>query len=175
MSTNNTPRIYVASLAAYNSGYLHGEWIDATQDVKLIEKEIQEILDSSPVWGEEWAIHDYDEFGYAGNFLGEYPQLEDVVKVAKFIGEAGVDIASKLINYYGDIDTTIRIFEENYTGCYKSLRDFAQEVSLDSSKEIPKWLEDYINWERMGKDWELNGEILTIETGFEELHVFWNS
>jgi Antirestriction protein (ArdA) len=25
------PRIYVACLAAYNNGYLHGAWIDAIQ------------------------------------------------------------------------------------------------------------------------------------------------
>ena len=27
----DTPRIYVACLAAYNGGTLHGEWIDADQ------------------------------------------------------------------------------------------------------------------------------------------------
>lgn len=26
---NTKPRIYAACLAAYNSGYLHGAWIDA--------------------------------------------------------------------------------------------------------------------------------------------------
>ncbi|WP_447531297.1 antirestriction protein ArdA, partial [Legionella pneumophila] len=27
----DTPQIYVACLAAYNNGIVHGEWIDATQ------------------------------------------------------------------------------------------------------------------------------------------------
>ena len=27
------PSIYVADLAAYNNGYLHGVWIDATQEL----------------------------------------------------------------------------------------------------------------------------------------------
>ena len=31
-----TPKIYVACLAAYNNGHLHGEWIDATQDVTVL-------------------------------------------------------------------------------------------------------------------------------------------
>lgn len=31
-ASGNTPRIYAACLAAYNSGRLHGRWIDATQD-----------------------------------------------------------------------------------------------------------------------------------------------
>ena len=29
-TTLDTPRIYVACLAAYNNGRLHGRWIDAT-------------------------------------------------------------------------------------------------------------------------------------------------
>jgi antirestriction protein len=30
MTTNDTPRVYIACLACYNEGKLHGEWIDAT-------------------------------------------------------------------------------------------------------------------------------------------------
>ena len=29
--SDSNPRIYVACLAAYNNGYLHGAWIDADQ------------------------------------------------------------------------------------------------------------------------------------------------
>ena len=36
MSQPITPRIYVADLAAYNAGRLHGVWIDATQDVEAM-------------------------------------------------------------------------------------------------------------------------------------------
>lgn len=173
MSTNNTPRIYVAYLAAYNSSYLHGEWVDATQDVELIEKEIQEIFDSSPVPNaEEWVIHDYDNFYDAGDFLGEYPRLEDVVKVARFIKEYG-NLASKLINHCGNIDEAIQIFEKNYSGCYESLAEFAEDVSR-KCYEVPEWLEGYINWESMGKDWEMNGDIFTIKTEYWEVNIFWN-
>ena len=35
------PRIYVSCLAAYNSGYLHGMWIDATQDPDDIYDDIE--------------------------------------------------------------------------------------------------------------------------------------
>lgn len=53
-----TPRIYVACLAAYNSGRLHGAWIDASQDVDDIWNELKQVLASSPVPdAEEWAIH----------------------------------------------------------------------------------------------------------------------
>ena len=38
-----TPRIYVACLAAYNSGQLHGAWIDADQSADAIHDEIRAI------------------------------------------------------------------------------------------------------------------------------------
>lgn len=42
-------QIYVACLSAYNNGYLHGAWIDATQDENDILTEIQTMLAASPV------------------------------------------------------------------------------------------------------------------------------
>ncbi len=41
-------RIYVACLASYNSGILHGAWIDALQDASAIRNEIKAMLDASP-------------------------------------------------------------------------------------------------------------------------------
>ncbi len=58
-------RIYVACLAAYNNGKLHGAWIDATQDIDDIQEQVSQMLDESPEEdAEEYAIHDYE--GYDG-------------------------------------------------------------------------------------------------------------
>lgn len=43
----STPRIYVACLASYNAGRLHGRWIDAA-DADTMREEIAEILRASP-------------------------------------------------------------------------------------------------------------------------------
>lgn len=37
-------RIYVACLAAYNNGELHGAWIDATQDLDDVNIRLTEII-----------------------------------------------------------------------------------------------------------------------------------
>ena len=47
--TVDTPRIYVADLAAYNAGYLHGIWIDATQEIENIWQQIRTMLAASPM------------------------------------------------------------------------------------------------------------------------------
>ena len=72
-----TPKIYVADLAAYVNGRLHGRWIEANQDPEDIHQEIQEMLAESPEpSAEEHAIHDYEHFG--SFHLAEYEDIETV-------------------------------------------------------------------------------------------------
>lgn len=57
------PRIYVASLADYNSGRLHGRWIDVSGGLDQVRAQIASMLQASPTPGaEEWAIHDHEGF-----------------------------------------------------------------------------------------------------------------
>ena len=168
-----TPRIYVADLAAYTAGYLHGKWIDATLDIEEVNAEIAKMLAASPVSDpEEYAIHDYDGF-YEGA-LGEYPNLEEVLRIGRFIDEHG-RIAAKLVSHFGgDIDEAERALEEGYRGVYRSVADFAQELTEETSK-IPEHLENYIDYDAMGRDLEMGGDIFTIETSYDEVHIFWSN
>ena len=43
-----TSRIYIACLASYNNGRLHGEWIDATSDADDMGEQVARILRASP-------------------------------------------------------------------------------------------------------------------------------
>lgn len=47
MSDNYTPRVYVACLASYNDGILHGAWVDAV-DADEIQEGIDRVLFTSP-------------------------------------------------------------------------------------------------------------------------------
>jgi antirestriction protein len=167
-----TPRIYVADLSAYNNGRLHGTWIDATQETDDIWAEISTMLKASPErFAEEHAIHDYE--GFAGASISEYQSIETVQKIALFIEEHGELGASVLENFGGDMEEAQTALEESYNGEHKSLADFAEELTEETS-EIPQHLQYYIDYEKMGRDWELSGDIFTIETGFEEVHIFWS-
>ena len=174
MSSEGCLQIYVACLAAYNAGTLHGEWIDATQDEDVIAEEIQAMLAASPIPNaEEYAIHDYEGFGEVSTTLGEYPNLSDVVEAALFIQEYE-EIAIKLISYCGDIEEAKTALNEQYQGCYSSLADYAETYASDTGAEIPNWLEYYIDWEKMGRDYEISGDVFTLETAYDEIHVFLN-
>ena len=162
-------RIYVACLAAYNNGILHGCWIDAEQEPDGIRSGITAMLKASPIAGaEEYAIHDYE--GFDGALLSEYQGVESVAELAAFIAEHG-ELGGKLVEYFGSLDDAREAIEDHYAGEYKSLADFAQELT-EHSTEIPKALEYYIDWERMARDLSIN-DVLTIETGFECVHIFW--
>lgn len=60
-----------------------------------------------------------------------------------------------------------------YSGCYRSVADFAEELTEDSV-QIPESLARYIDYNAMAYDMEVGGDIFTIEVGFEEVHIFWN-
>jgi len=165
-------RIYVADLAAYNNGKLHGIWINATDNLDAIQEQIKQMLAESPEgFAEEYAIHDYEGFG--GYVLSEYAGLETTQKIACFIEEYP-DFGGELLNNFGgDLEEAGTAAEESYCGCYKSLADYAQELTEETT-QIPENLSYYIDYERMGRDMELNGDVFTIEVGYEEVHIFWN-
>lgn len=166
----NPPRIYAACLAAYNSGRLHGRWIDATQDPEEIQAEISEMLAASPVPdAEEWAIHDYE--GFEGARLEEYSGIEKTHALALFIVERGPLGAKVLDHFGGDLEEAQAAFEE-YAGAYRSLADFAQEIT-EQTTEIPPTLVNYIDYDAIARDMELNGDVFTVELGFDDVHVFW--
>ena len=165
-------RIYVADLAAYNNGILHGVWIDATDDVDDIQDQINKMLAESPEeFAEEYAIHDYE--GFEGYPLGEYEGIQAAHDIACFIEEYP-GIAGELLSHFGgDIDEARQAMEDNYCGCYRSVADYAEELTEETT-QIPQSLAYYIDYEKMGRDMELGGDIFTIETSYEEVHIFWN-
>ena len=122
-ATDSKPRIYVACLAAYNNGYLHGAWIEADQDADEIRDEIAAMLARSPIEdAEEYAIHDYD--GFEGVTINEYAGIESVARMGAFIAEHGALGAGLLEQFVGDIDQAETALQDCYHGQFASLADF---------------------------------------------------
>jgi len=92
--------------------------------------------------------------------------------VACFIEEYP-EIGGELLEYFSDIDEARKSAEDNYCGCYKSLADYAEELT-EQTTQIPENRAFYIDYERMGRDMEMSGDVFTIETGHDEVHIFWN-
>ncbi len=148
-----TPKIYVACLASYNNGILHGQWIEVNKDAEAIHDEIQDMLGSSPVCGaEEWAIHDYE--GFEGLQLSEYEDIATVAEIAGFINELGQAWAL-YAQYVGVEFATKESFEEAYQGEWDSEQEFAEDLASETL-EIPEHLQFYIDYEKFSRDLFIN-------------------
>lgn len=171
-------RIYVACLAAYNNGYLHGAWIDCTQGIDHIHEEIARVLKSSPIPdAEEWAIHDYEGFGSVN--INESHDLEEIAEMGELFDRCDNPelVQGVMDQQMLSPQDALLYIEENYAGEHESLEDWAEQF-LDETgqlESVSKNLRYYIDFERWAKDLDMSGEIFTIETGYKQVHVFWNS
>lgn len=170
ITTTEQPRIYVACLAAYNNGYLHGAWIEAAQEAWAIYDAVRVMLSASPVEdAEEWAIHDYEGFG--GIRIEEYTGFDRVSALAAFIAEHGEIGAALLDHYNADLDEAREALADRYLGAHASLADYVQE-STEESTVIPHSLRYYVDYRAMARDAELNGDLFAVATAWDVVHVF---
>ena len=143
------PRIYVASLADYNAGRLHGRWIAAIQEANDIHQQIAGMLGKSrePI-AEEWAIHDYEGFGPLR--LSEYESIETVARLGEGIGNHGSAFAHWAA-IAGTDPVTLDEFEDRYLGHWSSLVEFAENLLDDMGVDLnnlgPDHLQPYIRFD----------------------------
>jgi antirestriction protein len=156
--------IYVACLAAYNSGRLHGAWIDLEGDTD--EEDLQEaiawILATSPEPGaEEWAMHDSSGLP---SYLSrtEWPDLGELVSWADELSNyPGEDEREAYRLACEDQSQTIDedAFRETYCGTYSSGEDYAQELAEETDSipaQLP-WPLSCIDWESAWRELTFDG------------------
>jgi antirestriction protein len=163
------PRIYVASLADYNDGVLHGTWIDATGGLDDIHAAVDGMLASSPTTprAEEYAIHDYEGFGRYR--VDEYSSLDRVNRIARGIAEHGLAFSAWAST--SEQDDALDGFEDAFLGSYESATDYAEQLLDDFGLEhiieeyVPEGLQAYVrvDAEAFGHDLVLGGDIIVVE------------
>ncbi|MGZ6609003.1 MAG: antirestriction protein ArdA [Solirubrobacteraceae bacterium] len=144
MSEQPQPRIYVASLADYNAGRLHGVWLDATEPYPELCARVDRMLAGSATpLAEEAAIHDFEGFGPLR--LHEYDPLESVAAIASGIASHGTAFAAwaSLLDRC-QWESELCKFEDRYLGHYDSLNSWAadvlEECDVQLEDHVPGWL-----------------------------------
>ena len=111
-------------------------------------------------------------------------ELNQVAQVRQDLEDAAEDEAAEfqeefpefgeelLDNFPGDVEQARVAAREDYAGCYRSLAEFAQEKF--GHAEVPESLRRYIDYEAMGRDLRLGGDVFEIKTGWDKVHVFWS-
>jgi antirestriction protein len=168
MKTTICPRVYVACLASYNAGRLHGAWIDANQDAEVIRDTVDAMLAASPEPGaEEWAIHDHEGLGA----IGEHESLDRVAAIGQAVAAAGEDAEALVAWLDNEPGRDPDDFADVYRGHWDTLADYVEELWADQGfAELAdkmaggSWWSParYIDWERMARDLELSGDVETI-------------
>lgn len=127
---------------------------------------------------EEWAIHDYEGLGPN---LGEYAGLEEVarrVEIAEAAEDAGIPVAV-LIEAMNDsgADDAEDFISDQYRGTFDSWADMAEELEAETGglDEVPERFRAYIDFDRIGRDFELSGDFSAYRDGDHgDLFFFWN-
>jgi antirestriction protein len=127
------PQIWVASLADYNNGTLHGVWLNAAREEAELQADVDAMLAASPLTAEtgepaeEWAIFDYD--GFAPLRIDEHENLSWISRVAKGIAQHGPAFAA-----YADVveeEELLADFDVAYLGHYDSPHAYVEQLVND--------------------------------------------
>lgn len=175
MSTS-TPRVYIACLASYNAGMLHGAWIDLDGS-DGIEEAIENIMLTSPIRGaEEWALHDHENCGS----LSETTALSELMAIAEAYEECerkhiDWDTFLAFCDHISEDPSEDQItkYQDAFAGQSHSLPDWCEEF-LDETgqlESIPDNLRYYFNFHAYARDLEVN-DVFTVEHQHDVL-VFW--
>ena len=152
-------RIYIANLAAYNAGYLRGEWLD----LPATDEEISETLEriGCGEHGAEYAIHDFEsEYGLKAD---EYDNIFELNEQISDIDELDEDDFNMFMAYMEAVsdDITEALDALNrctlYANC-DSLEDLAAEfVNEGCFGDIPDSIINYIDYEAIARDLSYEG------------------
>lgn len=162
------PQIWVGCLAAYNSGKLHGKWIDADADEDVMMEEVMAVIASSPVFdAEEWEIMDTEYLPNGVNTLGAVAAYMAAIEALDMTDAA--EVVEAYVNWQGaawaDLDPSA--IEDSYLGKYDSVEDYAYEYVEDTGllDGMPENLRCYFDYAAFARDMEVGGDV-TLQDGY---------
>lgn len=142
------PEIYVACLASYNAGILHGVWLEV-ESLEDMQANITVMLAASTMPdAEEWAIHDTSDLGCIDV---QRADLQDIVLAADFLRTYG-ELGAEVLAMVGDLERAQYWMEECYLGAFDSEVDFAQQWMAECY-DIPEYLASYVDYQAVARDW----------------------
>lgn len=160
-------RIYIANLGKYNEGELVGAWFSVPVDIEEVKERIE--LDAEY---EEYAIHDY-ELPFD---VGEFTPIWDINATCEMIRQLeGSPVFDELREiqrtWFNSMEELLDNVDEItcYSDC-DSMEDVARYYVEETGQlgEIPSNLQNYIDYQALGRDMELEGNFLITSNGVFE-------
>ncbi|MGM0334289.1 antirestriction protein ArdA [Enterococcus sp. AZ008] len=160
-------QVYVANLGKYNEGELVGAWFTPPIDFDELAEKIG--LNNEY---EEYAIHDY-ELPFD---VDEYTPIAEINRLGEGISELeGTAIYEELKEiksmWFNSFDELIDNKDDiiSYSDC-DSMEDVARYLieELGQLGEVPANLQNYIDYQSLGRDMEIEGNFLVTSHGVFE-------
>ena len=166
----HTKDIYVVDQVAFKAGKKNGVWIDATQDLEIINSQIADLLARNPVEPTgEVVIHNSNGFSDFHYKIDEETSIEYIHEVALFLREfEGVGLAALM--YDSDLDGARDYVENKYQGSFKTKEEFAAK-HFAGLYSIPEQVSYFIDYAKAANDLFADSYI-AIQLSSGELHVF---
>ena len=171
-------RIYVADLAAHDSGFLKGGWIDVEDftEVSEIWEEIEErgLLGRNGDEWNEWAIHNHEGFDI---LYSEHMSFDTIMGIVQFKADAEAqdldwDVVLGYVKTYGRLPNDVDKIADSYQGHWSTFQEFAENF-FDKvyGHEVPEFILNYIDYEAFARDLALY--YFEVDTG-NGVHIFRN-
>ena len=158
-----TPRVYIVNLGSYNSGRTIGKWYDLPVDYRIVQRELQ--LDVEH--GEEYAIHDYENF--KGFQVGEYTPIKSLNAYAEQLEEiSDIPYVEELLEVYSIEDILAYGYDLDFVEADDE-EDLALEIieQMGGTETLDKsTLERYFNYEAYGRDLVLGSDYAKTSHGY---------
>jgi len=161
-------QVYIANLGKYNEGESVGAWFSLPIDFEDVAEKIG--LNAEY---EEYAIHDY-ELPFR---IGEYGSIEELNRLYGLVQELEdtpiYDALSELLasGCFHNIEDLVEKQDHirHWGGC-QDMSDVAYEcVEEGYLGEIPERIQWYIDYEKLGRDMEINGSFIDTRHGIFEV------
>ena len=147
-----TIKIYVASLEAYNSGRMVGDWVTPS-DYQSFEK-FNNAIQVATEYADEVVVHDYEGI----NLNNEYPDFEELYYFCEAVEDSWVD--EEVILAYAECtgeelnNELIANAENSYVGTYSSFQEYADEWADEQLRDTDDVLKNYFDYESHARDLE---------------------
>lgn len=157
MTNTITPRIYIGTYAAYNSGSLRGGWLflDDYDDSEAFYEACRQLhkAEADP----ELMFQDWE--GIPDNFIDESELSPDYWSWREIVENSHLD--REVFDAAAEIDIPADEVEECYAGEYSTRADLAAELLDDTGEldQIPENLRHYFDYDSYGRDLLLGGDV----------------
>lgn len=160
-------QVYISNLGKYNEGELVGAWFQPPIDLEEMKEKIGLTGDY-----EEYAIHDY-ELPFS---IEEYTPISEINHLCALVEELeGTAVYKELSTiqsmWFSNLD---ELFDNKdniiyYRDC-ESMSDVAAYYVEETGQlgEVPSKLQNYIDYQSLGRDMELEGNFLVTSNGVFE-------